>query len=153
MFAFYLELLLSMDSKTLNDKNNLNPLAHALLKNRKKRKRYIVLSLFWFSLLLCSQQLTISFSGFHQSDQVHGMAVAPTSLLGMTTYLPPGQITALHPYVMHQQGIPPPLPSHVPQSHVGHFHSVPAVSSLQHWPNQQVIREFCSSSHCYFCLS
>ncbi|XP_009624840.1 uncharacterized protein [Nicotiana tomentosiformis] len=76
-----------------------------------------------------------------QSDQVHGMAVAPTSLLGMTTYLPPGQITALHPYVMHQQGIPPPLPSHVPQSHVGHFHSVPAVSSLQHWPNQQAVTE------------
>nr|XP_025885698.1 uncharacterized protein LOC101246515 isoform X6 [Solanum lycopersicum] len=72
-----------------------------------------------------------------QADHVHGMPVAPSSVLGMTTYLPPGQIAALHPYVMHQQGIPPPLPSHVPQSHVGHFHSVPAVSSLQHWPNQQ----------------
>ncbi|KAL3342349.1 hypothetical protein AABB24_026393 [Solanum stoloniferum] len=76
-----------------------------------------------------------------QSDHVHGMPVAPSSLLGMTTYLPPGQIAALHPYVMHQQGIPPPLPSHVPQSHVGHFHSVPAVSSLQHWPNQQAAPE------------
>ncbi|KAG5617338.1 hypothetical protein H5410_017162 [Solanum commersonii] len=75
-----------------------------------------------------------------QSDHVHGMPVAPSSLLGMTTYLPPGQIAALHPYVMHQQGIPP-LPSHVPQSHVGHFHSVPAVSSLQHWPNQQAAPE------------
>ncbi|XP_059304473.1 uncharacterized protein LOC132056342 isoform X5 [Lycium ferocissimum] len=76
-----------------------------------------------------------------QSDHVHGMPVAPSSLLGMTTYLPPGQMAALHPYVMHQQGIPPPLPSHVPQSHVGHFHSVPAVSSLQHWPNQQAVPE------------
>lgn len=75
-----------------------------------------------------------------QSDHVHGMPVAPSSLLGITTYLPPGQITALHPYVMHQQGIPP-LQSHVPQSHVGHFHSVPAVSSLQHWPNQQAAPE------------
>lgn len=75
-----------------------------------------------------------------QSDHVHGMPVAPSSLLGMTTYLPPGQIAALHPYVMHQQGIPP-LPSHVPQSHVGHFHSVSAVSSLQHWPNQQAAPE------------
>ncbi|CAN4085645.1 unnamed protein product [Withania somnifera] len=75
-----------------------------------------------------------------QSDHVHGMPVAPSSLLGMTTYLPPGQIAALHPYVMHQQGIPP-LPSHVPQSHVGHFHSVPAVSALQHWPNQQAAPE------------
>ncbi|TMW89165.1 hypothetical protein EJD97_017580 [Solanum chilense] len=76
-----------------------------------------------------------------QADHVHGMPVAPSSVLGMTTYLPPGQIAALHPYVMHQQGIPPPLPSHVPQSHVGHFHSVPAVSSLQHWPNQQAAPE------------
>lgn len=76
-----------------------------------------------------------------QSDHVHGMPVAPSSLLGMTTYLPPGQIAALHPYVMHQQGIPPPLPPHVPQSHVGHFHSVTAVSSLQHWPNQQAAPE------------
>ncbi|XP_069151104.1 uncharacterized protein [Solanum lycopersicum] len=76
-----------------------------------------------------------------QADHVHGMPVAPSSVLGMTTYLPPGQIAALHPYVMHQQGIPPPLPSHVPQSHVGHFHSVPAVSSLQHWPNQQAVPE------------
>ncbi|WMV20805.1 hypothetical protein MTR67_014190 [Solanum verrucosum] len=76
-----------------------------------------------------------------QSDHVHGMPVAPSSLLGMTTYLPPGQIAALHPYVMHQQGIPPPLPSHVPQSQFGHFHSVPAVSSLQHWPNQQAAPE------------
>lgn len=75
-----------------------------------------------------------------QSDHVHGMPVAPSSLLGITTYLPPGQIAALHPYVMHQQGIPP-LQSHVPQSHVGHFHSVPAVSSLQHWPNQQAAPE------------
>ncbi|CAN4089484.1 unnamed protein product [Withania somnifera] len=75
-----------------------------------------------------------------RSDHIHGMPVAPSSLLGMTTYLPPGQIAALHPYVMHQQGIPP-LPSHVPQSHVGHFHSVPAVSSLQHWPNQQAAPE------------
>ncbi|MCD7452261.1 hypothetical protein HAX54_016027 [Datura stramonium] len=56
-----------------------------------------------------------------RSDHVHGMPVAPSSLLGITTYLPPGQIATLHPYVMHQQGIPPPLPSHVPQSHVGHF--------------------------------
>ncbi|KAJ8554246.1 hypothetical protein K7X08_024924 [Anisodus acutangulus] len=75
-----------------------------------------------------------------QSDHVHGMPVAPSSLLGMTTYLQPGQIAAMHPYVMHQQGIPP-LPSHVPQSHVGHFHSLPAVSSLQHWPNQQAVPE------------
>lgn len=57
----------------------------------------------------------------------------------MPTYLPPGQMTALHPYVMHQQGVPHSLPSHVTPSHIGHFHSIPAMGSLQQWQNQQVL--------------
>ncbi|VFQ80962.1 unnamed protein product [Cuscuta campestris] len=70
-----------------------------------------------------------------QNDHLHGLSLAPSSLLGMPTYISPGQITALHPFLMHQQGIPP-----VPQSHVVHFHSLPgsAMPSVQHWPNQQV---------------
>jgi hypothetical protein len=72
--------------------------------------------------------------------------MAPTSLLGMPTYLPPGQVTALHPFILHQQGIPHSMASHVPQSHVpqshaGHFHSVPAMSSVPHWQNGQVTIE------------
>jgi hypothetical protein len=66
----------------------------------------------------------------------------------MPTYLPSGQVTTLHPYVMHQQGVPHSVPSHVPPSHVGHFHSIPAMGSLQQWQNQQVLRNdellFCS---------
>ncbi|KAK4436189.1 hypothetical protein Salat_0782600 [Sesamum alatum] len=65
-----------------------------------------------------------------QADHVHGVAFAP-SLLGMPTYIPPGQVAALHPFVMHQQGVP--HPSHVMQSHL---HSVPAMSSIQNWQNQ-----------------
>lgn len=58
----------------------------------------------------------------------------------MPTYLQPGQVTALHPsYVMHQQGVPHSLPLHVPSSHVGQFHSIPAMGSLQQWQNQQVL--------------
>ncbi|KAM3236108.1 hypothetical protein P3L10_016145 [Capsicum annuum] len=52
----------------------------------------------------------ILFSGVPPVRSCTWMPVAPSSLLGITTYLPPGQIMALHPYVMHQQGIPP-LPS------------------------------------------
>ncbi|KAH6766886.1 hypothetical protein C2S52_017869 [Perilla frutescens var. hirtella] len=63
-----------------------------------------------------------------QSDQVHGVAFAPSSLFGMPTYLP----TALHPFVMHQHGAP--HPSHVAQSP---FQSVPAMSSVQNWQSQQ----------------
>ncbi|KAL7214011.1 hypothetical protein ACSBR1_026439 [Camellia fascicularis] len=76
-----------------------------------------------------------------QADHVHGAPIAPSSLLGMPTYLPPGQVTALHPFVMHQQGVPHSVPAHVTQSHAGHFHSVPAISSLQHWQNQQAASE------------
>ncbi|CAI8586985.1 unnamed protein product [Vicia faba] len=57
------------------------------------------------------------------------------------SYLPPGQVTALHPYVMHQQGVPNSVASHVPQSHVGHFHPMPTMSPLQQWQNQQAVSE------------
>ncbi|OAY59564.1 uncharacterized protein LOC110625778 isoform X2 [Manihot esculenta] len=77
----------------------------------------------------------------NQTNHVAGVPIAPSSLLGMPTYLPPGQVTALHPFILHQQGIPHSMPSHVPQSHVGHFHSIPAMSSLPQWQNQQVASE------------
>ncbi|XP_057951682.1 uncharacterized protein LOC131146242 isoform X2 [Malania oleifera] len=76
-----------------------------------------------------------------QTDHVPGLPVAPSSILGMPTYLPPGQVTALHPFVMHQQGVSHSVPPHVSQSHASHFHSVPAISSLQHWQNQQGVPE------------
>lgn len=74
-----------------------------------------------------------------QADHVPGLPIAPSSLLGMPAYLPPGQMTALHPYVMHQQGVA--HPSHVPQSHVGQFHPLPAISSIQQWQNQQAVSD------------
>ncbi|KAL3574684.1 hypothetical protein D5086_022785 [Populus alba] len=77
----------------------------------------------------------------HQTNHVAGVPMAPTSLLGMPTYLPPGQVTALHPFILHQQGIPHSMTSHVPQSHAGHFHSVPAMSSVPQWQNGQAVTE------------
>ncbi|KAL0321606.1 UNVERIFIED_CONTAM: hypothetical protein Scaly_2457000 [Sesamum calycinum] len=65
-----------------------------------------------------------------ETDHVHGVAYAPSNLFGMPTYLP----TAMHPFVMHQQGVP--HPSHVTQSH---FHSLPAMSSVQNWQSQQAV--------------
>ncbi|XP_058786706.1 uncharacterized protein LOC131661257 isoform X3 [Vicia villosa] len=76
-----------------------------------------------------------------QSDHVHGVAIAPSPLIVPHSYLPPGQVTALHPYVMHQQGVPNSVASHVPQSHVGHFHPMPTMSHLQQWQNQQAVSE------------
>ncbi|XP_057479592.1 uncharacterized protein LOC130766879 isoform X2 [Actinidia eriantha] len=80
-------------------------------------------------------------NGSAQADHPHGVPIAPSSLLGMPTYLPAGQVTALHPYVMHQHGVPHSIPSQVTQSHVGQVHSVPALSPLQHWQNQQASSE------------
>lgn len=74
----------------------------------------------------------------NQIDHVAGVPIPPSSILGMPSYLPPGQLTALHPFVMHQQAVPHSVTAHVPQSHVGHFHSVPA---LQQWQNQEAVTE------------
>ncbi|KAK1366403.1 Kinesin-1 heavy chain [Heracleum sosnowskyi] len=75
-----------------------------------------------------------------QTNHVAAVPMVPQSLVRMPTYLP-GQVAALHPYVMHQQAVPPSVSSHVPQSHTAHFQSVPAISSLQHWQNQQAALE------------
>ncbi|CAI0397567.1 unnamed protein product, partial [Linum tenue] len=77
----------------------------------------------------------------NQTNNVAGMPISSSSLLGMPTYIPPGQMTALHPFILHQQGIPQSMPSHVHPSQVGHFQSVPAMSSLPQWQAQQAATE------------
>ncbi|XP_038874311.1 uncharacterized protein LOC120067016 isoform X4 [Benincasa hispida] len=72
-----------------------------------------------------------------QTDHVSGVPMAPSSLLGMPPYLPPGQMAALHPFLMHQPGVPHSVPSQVPQSHMGHFSSLPTISSIQPWQTEQ----------------
>ncbi|KAL1565493.1 hypothetical protein AAHA92_07701 [Salvia divinorum] len=67
-----------------------------------------------------------------QADNVQVVAFGPTALLGMPPYAQPGQVTALHPFVMHQQGVP--HPSHVMQSH---FHSASTLPSVQNWQQGQ----------------
>ncbi|XP_020236764.1 uncharacterized protein LOC109816249 isoform X2 [Cajanus cajan] len=76
-----------------------------------------------------------------QTEHVAGVPIAPSSLLVPPSYLPHGQVTALHPFVMHQQGVPNSVASHVPQSNVGHFHPVPSMSPVQQWQNQQSVSE------------
>ncbi|KAJ0103056.1 hypothetical protein Patl1_05563 [Pistacia atlantica] len=39
----------------------------------------------------------------HRTDRVPGIPIAPSSLLGLPPYLPPGQVPALHSFIMHQQ--------------------------------------------------
>ncbi|PPS17086.1 hypothetical protein GOBAR_AA03499 [Gossypium barbadense] len=63
----------------------------------------------------------------NQNDHVPSVPIAP---LGLPTYLPPGQVSALHSFIMHQQGAP-----HSVTSHVGHY-SMPDTASIQQWQNQ-----------------
>ncbi|PIA48790.1 hypothetical protein AQUCO_01300014v1 [Aquilegia coerulea] len=68
----------------------------------------------------------------------------PSSVLGLGAYIPPGQVTALHPFFIPQQGVPhsvPPTNSHVSESHLGHFLPMPASSSHQEWQNQQAVAD------------
>ncbi|KAK8518354.1 hypothetical protein V6N12_017503 [Hibiscus sabdariffa] len=71
----------------------------------------------------------------NHNDHIPSVPIAPSSLLGAPSYLPPGQVTALHSFVMHQQGFPHSVPSHVEQ------YSMPTISSNQQWQNQQISSE------------
>ncbi|GMI95466.1 hypothetical protein like AT5G53620 [Hibiscus trionum] len=63
----------------------------------------------------------------NQNDHVPSIPVAP---IGMPTYFPPGQVSALHSFIMQQQEAPPSV-----TSHVGHY-TMPDTSSIQQWQNQ-----------------
>lgn len=62
-----------------------------------------------------------------------GVSVISPSLVGMGAYLPNGHVTAVHPFVMHQQGIP--------QPQLEHCQPIPSIVSHQHWQNHQVAFE------------
>ncbi|KAH0456587.1 hypothetical protein IEQ34_014494 [Dendrobium chrysotoxum] len=62
-------------------------------------------------------------------------------VLGMGAFASVGQMATLHPFVIHQQGVPESISSAdsiIP--HVGHLQSM-SVMPAQHWQEQQVIQE------------
>ncbi|KAK1381999.1 hypothetical protein POM88_019734 [Heracleum sosnowskyi] len=59
---------------------------------------------------------------YYKTNYVADVPIVPQSLVGMPTYRP-GQVAALHPFLMHQQALPESGPTHVPQSHTAYFHS------------------------------
>ncbi|KAF6153720.1 hypothetical protein GIB67_000953 [Kingdonia uniflora] len=77
----------------------------------------------------CSIYLNIDTLYLEQTENIPGFPVVPSSLLGMNAYLQPGQVAAIHPYIMHQQ------------AHAGQFQAIPAISAHQQWQNQQVVLE------------
>lgn len=76
-----------------------------------------------------------------QLDHAPAVTVVPSSVYGMNAFVPPGRVPPLHPYIMHQGGIPHTVPSansHISQSQIGHYRPVASVQSNQYTMEQQV---------------
>ncbi|KAK1431628.1 hypothetical protein QVD17_08119 [Tagetes erecta] len=73
-----------------------------------------------------------------QTDNIPAVQMTHQSLHGMPAYFPPGQLAAIPPFILHH---PQNVNSHLVQSHVGQFHSLPASSSNPHWQGQQTSSE------------
>ncbi|KAI4370224.1 hypothetical protein MLD38_018594 [Melastoma candidum] len=65
-----------------------------------------------------------------QNERVPGTSHGSPTLQGLPAYIPPGAVNALHPFIMHQQGLPHPVNSNVPPE-AEHHSSVPSVSIMQ----------------------
>lgn len=77
-----------------------------------------------------------------QTDPLPSVSVVPSSIISMNALIPPGQMSAMHSYVMDPQGVPQSVASTnslIPQSHMGHFQSMPLVPPHQLWQNHQVL--------------
>ncbi|KAF3794234.1 hypothetical protein EJ110_NYTH01090 [Nymphaea thermarum] len=77
-------------------------------------------------------------------DHVPAVTVVPSSVYGMNAFVPPGRVPPLHPYIMHQSGIPHTVPSansHISQSQIGHYRPVASVQSNQYTMEQQAVPE------------
>ncbi|XP_020571865.1 uncharacterized protein LOC110018774 isoform X2 [Phalaenopsis equestris] len=76
------------------------------------------------------------------SSKIEHVPVHPP-VLGMGAFTPVGQMTALHPFVMHQHGLPESVSSTnsiILQSHPENLQSM-SVIPVHHWQEQQVVRE------------
>ncbi|GMI76516.1 hypothetical protein like AT5G53620 [Hibiscus trionum] len=75
-------------------------------------------------------QSFVSASNAPNPNQNYLVSSVPIAPVGMPTYFPPGQVSALHSFIVQQQGAP-----HSVASHVGHY-TMPDSSSIQQWQNQ-----------------
>ncbi|KAJ8466051.1 hypothetical protein OPV22_028603 [Ensete ventricosum] len=75
-----------------------------------------------------------------KTDLLPSVSFVPSSIISMNALIPPGQMSAMHSYVMDPQGVPQSVASTnspIPQSHMGHFQSMPMVPPHQLWQNHQ----------------
>ncbi|XP_010940952.1 uncharacterized protein [Elaeis guineensis] len=77
-----------------------------------------------------------------KSEHISGVPVVPSSIVGIGAFLPPGQMTSLHPYLMHPQGVPQSASStnsSIPQPQMGHFQPLSTIPAHQQWQNEQMV--------------
>ncbi|KAK4784494.1 hypothetical protein SAY86_018862 [Trapa natans] len=67
--------------------------------------------------------------------------IALPPLLSTPGYIPPGYVTAVHPFHMHQKGVAQSLIANVPQSQVSHYQAIQPSSTIPEWQNAQGISE------------
>ncbi|KAJ6826298.1 uncharacterized protein M6B38_372790 [Iris pallida] len=85
-----------------------------------------------------------------KTEHPAGVAVVPSPALGIGSFFPPSHMTAMHPFVMHPQGVPQAVSSsnsHIPQSHIGHFQPMSTIAAHHHWQNQQAVADISQSSN------
>ncbi|XP_064946346.1 uncharacterized protein LOC103970782 isoform X2 [Musa acuminata AAA Group] len=71
-----------------------------------------------------------------KTDPLPSVSVVPSSIISMNALIPPGQMSAMHSYVMDPQSVAS-TNSPIPKSHMGHFQSMPMVPPHQLWQNHQ----------------
>ncbi|XP_074583629.1 uncharacterized protein LOC141839712 isoform X4 [Curcuma longa] len=77
-----------------------------------------------------------------QPEHVPDVPRVPSTLMGMNTFIPPGQMAPLHPYMLNPLSVPHPATStnlHIPQSHMDPYQSIPIIPNHQQWQNQRVL--------------
>ncbi|XP_042378525.1 stress response protein NST1-like isoform X3 [Zingiber officinale] len=77
-----------------------------------------------------------------QPEHVPDVPLVPSTLMGMNSFIPPGQIASLHPYMLNPLSVPHPATStnlHIPQSHMDPYQSIPIIPNHQQWQNQRVL--------------
>ncbi|XP_042378524.1 uncharacterized protein LOC121971359 isoform X2 [Zingiber officinale] len=75
-------------------------------------------------------------------EHVPDVPLVPSTLMGMNSFIPPGQIASLHPYMLNPLSVPHPATStnlHIPQSHMDPYQSIPIIPNHQQWQNQRVL--------------
>lgn len=76
-----------------------------------------------------------------QAEYVPGIPVVPSSIIRMGSFVPPGQVNPLPPFVMHPQSAPQPASSNSASLSPHNMDTFQATTTRQYLQNQQVLND------------